>query len=127
MGSGKPELISRIKGDALFWTTIGPWELLSCMHLNPHHFGIDGAFELVAAGTVYSVVRHMGDNADLAGLALVGAMGDRQAMIGANRSILDEAISMRGRRNQAWSEDVGGWTRRTGLSSSDRAAAGLYR
>jgi hypothetical protein len=35
----------------------------------------------------------MGENADLAGLALVGAMGDRQAMIGANRTILDEAVS----------------------------------
>jgi single-stranded DNA-specific DHH superfamily exonuclease len=63
------------------------------MHLNPHLFGIDGAFELSAAGVVYSVVRKMGENADLAGLALVGAMGDRQAMIGANRAILDEAVS----------------------------------
>jgi len=33
----------------------------------------------------------MGDNKDLAGLALVGAMGDRQGMIGANRAILEEA------------------------------------
>jgi single-stranded-DNA-specific exonuclease len=39
------------------------------------------------------VVRHMGDNSDLAGLALVGAMGDRQAMVGANRSVLDEALA----------------------------------
>lgn len=93
MGSGKPELISRVKGDCFVLDHHRPVGSLSCMHLNPHLFGIDGAFELSAAGTVYSVVRHMGDNADLSGLALVGAMGDRQAMIGANRTILDEAVA----------------------------------
>ncbi len=93
MGSGKPELISRIKGDCFVLDHHRPVGTLGCMHLNPHLFGIDGAFELSAAGTVYSVVRHMGENADLAGLALVGAMGDRQAMIGANRTILEEAVA----------------------------------
>ncbi len=93
MGSGKPELISRIKGECFVLDHHRPVGTLSCKHLNPHHFGIDGAFELSAAGVVYSVVRKMGDNADLAGLALVGAMGDRQAMIGANRTILDEAVA----------------------------------
>jgi single-stranded DNA-specific DHH superfamily exonuclease len=93
MGSGKPELISRIKGDCFVLDHHRPVGTISCMHLNPHLYGIDGAFELSAAGVVYSVVRHMGDNADLSGLALVGAMGDRQAMIGANRSILEEAIT----------------------------------
>jgi len=93
MGSGKPETISRIKEDCFVLDHHRPVGSIDCMHLNPHLFGIDGAFELSAAGTVYSVVRHMGDNSDLAGLALVGAMGDRQAMIGANRSILDEAVS----------------------------------
>jgi len=93
MGSGKPELISRVKGDCFVLDHHRPVGTMTCMHLNPHLFGIDGAFELSAAGTVYSVVRQMGDNADLAGLALVGAMGDRQAMIGANRAILDEAVA----------------------------------
>ena len=93
MGSGKPETISRVKEDCFVLDHHRPVGSIDCMHLNPHLFGIDGAFELSAAGTVYSVVRHMGDNSDLAGLALVGAMGDRQAMIGANRSILDEAVS----------------------------------
>lgn len=92
MGSGKPELISRVKGECFVLDHHRPVGTLGCMHLNPHLFGIDGAFELSASGTVYSVVRKMGDNVDLAGLALVGAMGDRQAMIGANRSILDEAV-----------------------------------
>ncbi len=93
MGSGKPELISRVKGECFVLDHHRPVGTLSCKHLNPHLFGIDGAFELSAAGTVYSVVRKMGDNFDLAGLALVGAMGDRQAMIGANRAILDEAVA----------------------------------
>ncbi len=93
MGSGKPELISRVKGECFVLDHHRPVDTMNCMHLNPHLFGIDGAFELSAAGTVYSVVRQMGDNADLAGLALVGAMGDRQAMIGANRAILDEALA----------------------------------
>lgn len=93
MGSGKPEIISRVKEDCFVLDHHRPMGNMECMHLNPHLFGIDGAFELSAAGTVYSVVRHMGENSDLAGLALVGAMGDRQAMIGANRSILDEAVS----------------------------------
>ncbi|NMB85379.1 MAG: DHHA1 domain protein [Methanosaeta sp. PtaB.Bin018] len=93
MGSGKPELISRVRSECFVLDHHRPTGTLDCMHLNPHLFGIDGAFELSAAGTVYSVVRHMGDNVDLAGLALVGAIGDRQAMIGANRSILDEAVA----------------------------------
>ncbi|MDD1752417.1 MAG: DHH family phosphoesterase [Methanotrichaceae archaeon] len=91
MGSGKPELISHIRESCFVLDHHKPVGKLSCMHLNPHQFGIDGAFELSASGTVYSIVRQMGDNKDLAGLALVGAMGDRQGMIGANRTILEEA------------------------------------
>jgi len=93
MGSGKPDLISQVAGECFVLDHHRPVGTLDCMHLNPHLFGIDGAFELSAAGTVYSVVRQMGDNTDLAGLALVGAMGDRQAMIGANKSILEEAVA----------------------------------
>jgi single-stranded DNA-specific DHH superfamily exonuclease len=93
MGSGKPDLISRIKGDVFVLDHHRPVGDLACAHLNPHDFGIDGAFELSASGTVYSVVRKMGKNSDLAGLAIAGALGDRQAMIGANRSILEEAIA----------------------------------
>ena len=93
MGSGKPELVSRIKEECFVLDHHRPVGKLDCMHLNPHLFGIDGAFELSAAGTVYSVVRHMGENADLCGLALVGALGDRQGMVGANKIILQEAIA----------------------------------
>jgi single-stranded DNA-specific DHH superfamily exonuclease len=93
MGSSKPDLVSRVSGECYVLDHHKPVGTARCHHLNPHDFGIDGAFELSAAGTVYSVVRKMGNNLDLAGLALVGAMGDRQAMLGANRAILEEAIS----------------------------------
>jgi len=79
MGSGNPELISRIKEECFVLDHHRPVGSLSCMHLNPHLFGIDGAFELSASGTVYAVVRQMGDNSDLSGLALVGALATGRA------------------------------------------------
>lgn len=93
MGSGKPHLISRIDGEVFVFDHHTPVGTLDCFHVNPHLVGVDGAFELSASGTVYTVVREMGSNVDLAGLALVGALGDRQMMIGANRTILEEAAN----------------------------------
>lgn len=93
MGSGKPHLISRIDGEVFVFDHHTPVGTLDCFHVNPHLAGVDGAFELSASGTVYTVVREMGNNVDLAGLALVGALGDRQMMIGANRTILEEAAN----------------------------------
>lgn len=93
MGSGKPHLISRIDGPVFVFDHHTPVGTLDCFHVNPHLVGVDGAFEISASGTVYAVVREMGDNVDLAGLALVGALGDRQMMIGANRTILEEAAN----------------------------------
>ncbi|HPE64521.1 MAG TPA: DHH family phosphoesterase [Methanothrix sp.] len=93
MGSGKPHLVSQIKGEVYVFDHHTPVGTLDCFHVNPHLAGVDGAFELSASGTVYSVIREMGDNVDLAGLALVGALGDRQMMIGANRTILEEAAN----------------------------------
>jgi single-stranded DNA-specific DHH superfamily exonuclease len=95
MGSSKPDLVSRVKDECYVLDHHKPVGAVRCHHLNPHDFGIDGAFELSAAGTVYSVVRKMGNNLDLAGLALAGALGDRQAMVGPNRAILEEAINAR--------------------------------
>ncbi len=92
MGSGKPDLISGLDGDVFVFDHHRPVGELDCIHVNPHLVGVDGAFELSASGTVYSVVRQMGDNVDLAGLALVGALGDRQMMVGANRAVLEEAV-----------------------------------
>ncbi|MCR3882846.1 DHH family phosphoesterase [Methanotrichaceae archaeon M04Ac] len=93
MGSGKPDLVSRIEGEVFVFDHHTPVGDLDCFHVNPHLVGVDGAFEISASGTVYTVVREMGDNVDLAGLALVGALGDRQMMMGANRTILEEAAN----------------------------------
>jgi single-stranded-DNA-specific exonuclease len=79
-------------------------------HLNPLLEGIDGASELSGAGAAYLLARALAEigtnpaagdgptasNRDLAGLAIVGAVGDMQAvggeLVGANRAIVEEGI-----------------------------------
>lgn len=62
-------------------------------HLNPHLFGIDGERELSASAAAYMLAMEMGDNADLAGIALLGMLGDRQTITGENRRIVNEGIA----------------------------------
>jgi single-stranded-DNA-specific exonuclease len=62
-------------------------------HVNPRLAGIDGDRNLSAAGAAYFVARRMGDNRDLAGLALLGILGDRQELEGPNRDISNEGIA----------------------------------
>ena len=71
-------------------------------HLNPRTVGLDGGRELSGAGTAYVLARAIAaqlpgleeDPRDLAALAVVGAVGDRQTvdgeLVGANRSIAAE-------------------------------------
>jgi single-stranded-DNA-specific exonuclease len=48
-------------------------------HFNPHLFGRDGSYELSGAGATYLVSKALSKkNMDLAGLAVVGAIGDIQ-------------------------------------------------
>ncbi|MEF8786211.1 MAG: DHH family phosphoesterase [Haloarculaceae archaeon] len=68
-------------------------------HLNPLLEGINGASELSGAGASYLLARALEDgtdNRDLAALAVVGAVGDMQAvggeLVGANRDIVEEGI-----------------------------------
>jgi RecJ-like exonuclease len=66
-------------------------------HLNPLLFGIDGASELSGAGASYVLARALSEeNRDLAGLAVVGAVGDMQdsdgELSGANESIVQEGV-----------------------------------
>ncbi|MDP2766051.1 MAG: DHH family phosphoesterase [Candidatus Methanoperedens sp.] len=91
MGSSQVELASKIK-EAIIIDHHKPTGKLEHVHFNPHLVGIDGSFELCASCGAYMVARQMGQNSDLAGLALVGAIGDKQAMNGANKIILDEAV-----------------------------------
>ncbi|PWB54739.1 MAG: phosphoesterase [Candidatus Methanoperedenaceae archaeon] len=92
MGSGQVELTSKIK-EAIIIDHHKPTGKLEHVHFNPHLVGIDGSTDLCAACGAYMVARQMGDNSDLAGLAIAGAIGDKQPMKGTNKFILEEAIS----------------------------------
>lgn len=92
MGSGQVELTSKIK-EAIIIDHHKPTGKLEHVHFNPHLVGIDGSSDLCASCGAYMVAREMGPNSDLAGLALAGATGDKQAMTGGNKFILDEAVA----------------------------------
>jgi RecJ-like exonuclease len=68
-------------------------------HLNPLLEGIDGASELSGAGASYVLARALGGeaNRDLAGLAVVGAVGDMQdgegGLSGANEALVEEGVA----------------------------------
>ncbi|MBT8507539.1 hypothetical protein AZH53_03770 [Methanomicrobiaceae archaeon CYW5] len=62
-------------------------------HVNPRLCGIDGERNLSAAGAAYMVAQHMGDNRDLVGLAMLGMIGDGQAIEGKNLELVDEGIA----------------------------------
>ena len=62
-------------------------------HANPRLTGIDGDRELSAAGMAYSVAQKMGDNRDLAGLVILGIIGDGQELKGKNLEIFNEGIT----------------------------------
>ncbi|MEI7433520.1 MAG: DHH family phosphoesterase [Methanomicrobiales archaeon] len=64
-------------------------------HVNPRLFGIDGDHELSASGTAYLVANEIGDNRDLAGLAVTGFVGDGQELAGKNLEIFNEAVASR--------------------------------
>ena len=91
MGSSQVELTSMLK-EAIIIDHHKPTGKLEHAHFNPHLVGIDGSSFLCASCGAYMVARQMGENSDLAGLALAGAIGDKQALSGANKLILDEAI-----------------------------------
>ncbi|MCX6685906.1 MAG: DHHA1 domain-containing protein [Methanoregula sp.] len=61
-------------------------------HANPRLDGIDGDRELSSSGTAYIVAQQMGDNRDLAGLAVLGVIGDGQDLIGKNHEIFNEGV-----------------------------------
>ena len=83
-----------------------PADATTAYHLNPLLEDIDGASELSGAGATYVLARALAaaddgesesDNRDLAALAVVGAVGDMQAvdgeLIGANWAIVEEGAA----------------------------------
>jgi len=94
MGSGQPELIGKVAADVVVLDHHQPvGQSPAKAMVNAHMVGIDGATDISASGTCYLVARELGEgNVDLAGLAIAGAVGDRQLFHTANAFILDEAL-----------------------------------
>ena len=101
-GSGQLDVITEHEAAGAFTPVVcdhhQPADAETEFHLNPLLFGLDGASELSGAGTAYVLARALGEpeNRDLAGLAVVGAVGDMQAsggeLVGANRKIVTEGV-----------------------------------
>ncbi|MCX9083089.1 MAG: DHH family phosphoesterase [Candidatus Methanoperedens sp.] len=96
LGSGMLDAIKSLKLNAVIADHHQPQGSYE-YHLNPHIFGFNGGIEVSGSGMTYFIAREMGDNGDLAALAIVGAVGDLQhakhgQLIGLNRTILEEGV-----------------------------------
>jgi RecJ-like exonuclease len=108
-GSGQLDVITEHEAAGDFRPVVAdhhqPADADTEFHLNPLLFGIDGAAELSGAGAAYVLARALAaerdtgeptDNRDLAALAVVGAVGDMQAvggeLVGANRDVVAEGV-----------------------------------
>jgi len=108
-GSGQLDVISEHERAGDFDPVIAdhhqPADAETEYHLNPLLFGINGASELSGAGASYVLARALAETGDtappegnrgLAALAVVGAVGDMQAvdgeLIGANAGIVAEGV-----------------------------------
>ena len=94
LGSGMLDAIKKLKINAVISDHHQPQGTYE-HHLNPHLFGFHGATEVSGSGVTYLIATSLGDNRDLADLAIVGAVGDLQHMkngqlIGINRQILED-------------------------------------
>ena len=94
MGSGQPELLREVGAETLVLDHHKPvGESPAKVFVNAHCVGVDGATDISASGTCYLVARELGaENLDLAGLAIAGAVGDRQLFRTENALILEEAL-----------------------------------
>lgn len=99
MGSGYSELMSSIDGDIIILDHHKPTGEIkpkkNLAHVNPHLVGIDGTTEVSASGIAYLFAREIGENRDLAPIAILGAIGDKQKFLGVNGEILKEAVTAR--------------------------------
>jgi single-stranded-DNA-specific exonuclease len=94
LGSGMLDAIKILKLNAVISDHHQPQGVHE-HHLNPHLFGMHGTTEISGSGVTYLIATSLGNNSDLADLAIVGAVGDLQHMkngqlIGINRQILQE-------------------------------------
>lgn len=92
MGSGQPDIVNKYQAVILDHHMVLDGHKQA--HVNPHLVGIDGGSEVSGSGVAYALARMMGKNADLAGLAISGAIGDKQKMVGVNKDILGEGVNV---------------------------------
>ncbi|MBU4454730.1 MAG: DHH family phosphoesterase, partial [Euryarchaeota archaeon] len=71
LGSGMLDAISALKLNAVVSDHHQPQGTYE-HHLNPHLFGLHGATEVSGSGVTYLIASSLGDNSDLADLAIVG-------------------------------------------------------
>ncbi|WP_290598114.1 MULTISPECIES: DHH family phosphoesterase [unclassified Archaeoglobus] len=96
MGSGYADLMSEVDTDLVILDhhtpsgEINPKRNLA--HVNPHLVGMDGTYELSASGVSYLFATELGRNRDLASMAVVGMLGDKQKIVGGNAEIIKEGI-----------------------------------
>lgn len=97
MGSGYSELMSEIEGDLIVLDHHKPNGEIkpkkNFVHVNPHLLGIEGTVEVSASGLAYLFAKELGENRDLASIAILGAIGDKQKFLGINEEILRDSIS----------------------------------
>lgn len=102
MGSGALLELSKLKTEAVVVLDhhLPGSPVEGVEEVNPHRFGIDGSREVSSSGLAYLLARELkGEEAvELAPLAVVGALGDRQdvgkgfKLIGINRRIVEEGV-----------------------------------
>jgi len=96
MGSGQSDILSGLKNSIVILDHHVPvGDSPAKVVVNPHLAGIDGAMHISASGTTYLVAKALDPaNVDLAGLAIAGAVGDKQLMDTVNGTILKEATDV---------------------------------
>jgi hypothetical protein len=63
------------------------------LQVNPRLSGINADRELSSAGAAYFVAQQLGDNRDLAGLVMLGIIGDDQDLAGPNLEIFNDSVA----------------------------------
>jgi len=98
MGSGYADLMSEVDTDLVILDHHTPNGEISpkrgFAHVNPHLVGMDGTYELSASGVSYLFATELGKNRDLASMAVIGMLGDKQKIVGGNAKIIREGIKV---------------------------------
>ena len=98
MGSAQLDLIEPLPGAKVVLDHHKPLrDSDALVHVNPHLFGVDGAREMCGSTTTWVLALALDEaNWDLAGLAMAGAIGDKQdvgGFVGPNAALFQEALA----------------------------------